>query len=185
MFSTDISRRNWVSLFFLLSQVLGDRGHSPALPAGPDLGLWSDVHQREHRHHGLPVHHLQLAAGHVHLHLSLHTAEEGEELETERRGQIRNKQTNVNVLVLISTATKNICRAVVTGLIGHSTTLLDLYFFSLSQCPNKLSRWPFKCSIFFASVVESDAWCSLMICLNTFEGDVLCFDVHVVIDTLL
>lgn len=56
---------------------MGDRGHCSALPAGPDLGFWSDVCQREHGGHGLPVHHLQLPAGNVHLHLPLRPTEEG------------------------------------------------------------------------------------------------------------
>lgn len=58
-------------------QIMGDWGHCLAMSAGPDLGLWPDVCQREHSGHGLPVHHLQLPAGDVHLHLSLCTAEEG------------------------------------------------------------------------------------------------------------
>lgn len=56
---------------------MGDRGHCLAMSAGPDLGLWPDVCQREHGGHGLPVHHLQLPAGNVHLHLPLCAAEEG------------------------------------------------------------------------------------------------------------
>lgn len=56
---------------------MGDWGHCVAVSAGPDLGLWPDVCQREHGGHGLPVHHLQLPAGNVHLHLSLCAAEEG------------------------------------------------------------------------------------------------------------
>lgn len=56
---------------------MGDRRHRLALSSGPDLGLWPDVCQREHGGHGLPVHHLQLPAGNVHLHLPLRPAEEG------------------------------------------------------------------------------------------------------------
>lgn len=58
-------------------QVLGDRRHRPVVSARPDLGLRPDVRQREHGGHGLPVYHLQLPAGHVHLHLPLRAAEEG------------------------------------------------------------------------------------------------------------
>ena len=61
------------------AQVLGDRGHRAAVSAGPDLGLRPDVRQREHAGHGLPLHHLQLPAGHVHLHLPLRAAEEGKD----------------------------------------------------------------------------------------------------------
>lgn len=59
-------------------QVMGDRGHCLAVPPRTDLGLWSDVRQREHSGHGIPLHHLQLPAGNVHLHLPLCAAEEGE-----------------------------------------------------------------------------------------------------------
>lgn len=79
---TDATERNQPHFATLWCvQVLGDRSHSPAVSAGPDLGVRPDVHQREHGHHGLPVHHLQLPAGHVHLHLPLHTAEEGEDAD--------------------------------------------------------------------------------------------------------
>lgn len=56
---------------------MGDRGDRSAVFAGSDLGVWSHVRQREHGDYGLPLHHLQLAAGNVHLYLPLCAAEKG------------------------------------------------------------------------------------------------------------
>lgn len=58
-------------------QVMGNRCHSAAVFTGSDLGVRPDVCQREHSHNGVSLHHLQLSAGHVHLHISLRAAEEG------------------------------------------------------------------------------------------------------------
>lgn len=71
-------RKQFVTrLRFSFSKIVGDRGHRPAVSAGSDLGLWPHVRQREHGGHGLPVHHLQLPPGNVHLHFPLRAAEEG------------------------------------------------------------------------------------------------------------
>lgn len=73
----DFKRPFWIKWLLLLFQILGDWCHRPAVSAGPHLGLRSHVRQREHGGHGVPVHHLQFAAGNVHLHLPLRAAEEG------------------------------------------------------------------------------------------------------------
>lgn len=65
-------------------QILGHWSYRLAMPAGPDLGLWPDVCQREHCGHGLPVYHFQLPARNVHLHLPLCAAEKGTESLTGR-----------------------------------------------------------------------------------------------------
>lgn len=62
----------------VLLQVLGFRGYRSALPFGSDVGLWFAVHQWEHRHYGIPIHHLQRLPGHVYLHLPLCSAEKGQ-----------------------------------------------------------------------------------------------------------
>lgn len=67
----------WIILNVVIFQIVGDWSHCPAVSPRSHLGLWSDVRQREHRGHGLPVHHLQLTARHVHLHLPLRPAEKG------------------------------------------------------------------------------------------------------------
>lgn len=78
-FSRNIDLWYIKSLFSLSTshQVMGSGGHCSAVPAGADVGLWPSLHQWEHSYHGLPLHHLQRLPGHVHLHLPLCSAEEG------------------------------------------------------------------------------------------------------------
>lgn len=49
----------------------------PALPAGPDVDFWPALPERVLHRHGVPVHHLQYAAGDVHLRVPLSPPEKG------------------------------------------------------------------------------------------------------------
>lgn len=58
-------------------QVLGAGSIRPTLPAGPDVDLWPPLPQQLLHRHGVPLHHLQHAAGDVHLRVPLSPPEEG------------------------------------------------------------------------------------------------------------
>lgn len=76
-----VKQRHFSFLSFLSvsvsQQVMGYRGNSFALSTRTDLGLWTDVYQWKHSHHGIPLHHFQFSAGNVYIYFPLCPPEEG------------------------------------------------------------------------------------------------------------